>query len=104
MINSRLKMFYRSSRGFIKINIFNGFINGVSFIKNDKEPEQLTDTTTSPAADKKILQKCKQQLDEYFLDERKKFDPPIYLEGTDFQQKIWKKLIQIPCGNTITYL
>jgi hypothetical protein len=49
-------MFYRPSRGFIKINISNGFIIEVSFIKNDKEPEQLTDTTTSPAADKKILQ------------------------------------------------
>ena len=29
-------MFYRSSLGLIKINIFNGFINEVSFIKNGK--------------------------------------------------------------------
>jgi methylated-DNA-[protein]-cysteine S-methyltransferase len=45
-----------------------------------------------------------QPLDEYFLGERKIFDFPIYQEGTDFQQKIWKELIQIPCGKTITYL
>ncbi len=97
-------MVYRSSLGFIKINISNGFINEVSFIKNGKEPEQLTDTKTSPAADKKILQKCKQQLDEYFSGKRKIFDLPIYQEGTGFQQKVWQELIQIPYGKTITYL
>ncbi len=96
-------MFYRSSLGFIKINISNGFINEVSFIKNDKEPEQLTDTNTSPAADKKILQKCKQQLDEYFSGKRKIFDLPICQEGTSFQQKVWNELIHIPYGKTITY-
>ncbi|MEO8862044.1 MAG: methylated-DNA--[protein]-cysteine S-methyltransferase [Ginsengibacter sp.] len=97
-------MVYRSSLGFIKINISNGFINEVSFIKNGKEPEQLTDTNTLPAANKKMLQKCKQQLDEYFSGKRKIFDLPIYQEGTGFQQKVWQELIQIPYGKTITYL
>ncbi len=97
-------MFYRSSPGLIKINISNGTINEVSFIKNDNEPELSTDSNALPAADKKIFQKCKQQLDEYFSGKRKIFDLPIYQEGTDFQQKVWKELIQIPYGKTITYL
>ena len=97
-------MFYRSSLGLIKINISNGFINEVSFIKNGKEPELSTDTNKLHAAESKIFQKCTRQLDEYFSGKRKIFDLPIYQEGTDFQQNVWKELIQIPYGKTITYL
>lgn len=29
--------------------------------------------------------------------------PDIYLEGTPFQQKVWKALLEIPSGSTTTY-
>ena len=35
---------------------------------------------------------------------RTKFELPIKLIGTEFQQKVWEKLQQIPFGKTITYL
>jgi methylated-DNA-[protein]-cysteine S-methyltransferase len=43
------------------------------------------------------------QLKEYFNCERKEFDVPLDLRGTDFQKGVWKELKKIPYGKTITY-
>lgn len=43
------------------------------------------------------------QLDAYFEDSRYKFDLPVRLEGTDFQQRVWKALTRIPAGRTMSY-
>jgi methylated-DNA-[protein]-cysteine S-methyltransferase len=43
------------------------------------------------------------QLDEYFAGERRAFDLSLRLDGTPFQQRVWRELIKIPFGQTITY-
>lgn len=43
------------------------------------------------------------QLDEYFAGQRKEFDIPLLFTGTDFQRKVWKVLLTIPFGKTISY-
>jgi methylated-DNA-[protein]-cysteine S-methyltransferase len=43
------------------------------------------------------------QLEEYFNGDRKKFNVPLDIEGTDFQKKVWGELIKIPYGKTATY-
>ncbi|HEY1682007.1 MAG TPA: methylated-DNA--[protein]-cysteine S-methyltransferase [Candidatus Tumulicola sp.] len=43
------------------------------------------------------------QLREYFAAERRAFDLPLQLEGTDFQKRVWKQLLQIPFGETCSY-
>ena len=50
------------------------------------------------------LEKCKDQLQEYFIGTRKEFDLSLELTGSEFQQKIWKLLTEIPYGKTISYL
>ena len=40
---------------------------------------------------------------EYFDQKRSEFDLPIKLVGTDFQKKVWLRLLQIPFGQTCTY-
>jgi len=45
----------------------------------------------------------KAQLDEYFEGRRKSFEIPLLIPGTDFQQKVWDALIQIPYGVTRSY-
>lgn len=47
---------------------------------------------------------CIQQLEEYFVGKRLDFDLPMMPQGTDFQQKIWRLLLDIPFGRTISYL
>ena len=50
----------------------------------------------------KFTQVC-QQLTEYFIGERKKFDIPLAATGTPFQQKVWHALCTIKQGETKTY-
>ena len=43
------------------------------------------------------------QLKEYFASERKQFDLPLEIEGTEFQNRVWNELLKIPYGRTISY-
>jgi len=43
------------------------------------------------------------QLKEYFDGDRKQFDLNLELEGTDFQKRVWRSLIEIPYGETRSY-
>ncbi|MCK5784557.1 MAG: methylated-DNA--[protein]-cysteine S-methyltransferase, partial [Desulfobacterales bacterium] len=54
--------------------------------------------------DDKILRKTRQQLDEYFAGDRKAFNIPLLMVGTDFQKSVWNALMNVPYGTTSTYL
>jgi len=43
------------------------------------------------------------QLKEHFGRQRKEFDLPLEIVGTEFQKKVWNELIKIPYGETISY-
>jgi methylated-DNA-[protein]-cysteine S-methyltransferase len=95
-------MLYNSPVGFIKIKISDGFVNELLYI-NAEQPASSVKEKLS-VADKKILQNCITQFDEYFSGERKIFDLPLQQSGTAFQQKVWNELIKIPFGKTISYM
>lgn len=42
-------------------------------------------------------------LDIYFGGEAPDFTPPIYLKSTPFREEVWKILLTIPYGKTMTY-
>jgi methylated-DNA-[protein]-cysteine S-methyltransferase len=43
------------------------------------------------------------QLDEYFAGTLRQFDLPLAPEGTPFQQRVWRALLDIPYGETVSY-
>ena len=51
-----------------------------------------------------LLDRVREQLDEYFLGERKAFDIPLKTAGTPFQNAVWKALAEIPYGEVRSYL
>jgi methylated-DNA-[protein]-cysteine S-methyltransferase len=55
------------------------------------------------APDRPVLAAARHQLSEYFAEERKQFDLPLSLEGTDFQRRVWAALTRIPAGETVSY-
>ncbi len=54
--------------------------------------------------DHEIIANAKSQLDEYLNGNRKEFDLPLLMVGTDFQRTVWNALIKVPYGTTSTYL
>ena len=51
-----------------------------------------------------IIEKTLSELDEYFHGNRKEFDVPLKMVGTDFQKRVWEALLRVPFGTTSTYL
>ena len=45
----------------------------------------------------------RQQLDQYFAGQRQQFDLPLAPQGTEFQQRVWAALQEIPFGETWSY-
>ena len=43
------------------------------------------------------------QLREYFAGERTEFELALDAAGTDFQRRVWERLVAIPYGETTTY-
>ena len=51
-----------------------------------------------------VIVETMKQLDAYFANERKTFDIPLLMVGTDFQKSVWEGLLKIPYGKTASYL
>jgi len=64
-------------------------------MRHDPEPNWIYNEKPFAAA--------RQQLEEYFAGERKDFDLPLHLSGTDFQVRVLEELQRIPYGETTTY-
>lgn len=71
--------------------------NGVSVIFVSDEGEVSNEIPM-------ILQEAVSQLNDYFEGNRTDFNFKLNPKGTEFQQKVWKALLNIPYGKTRTYL
>jgi methylated-DNA-[protein]-cysteine S-methyltransferase len=68
-------------------------------------PERKSYSTEGWAEDAGIapLALAALQLNEYFAGTRRTFDLPMRLDGTPFQQRVWRELTEIPYGETWSY-
>ena len=55
-------------------------------------------------SDSELLQLTRQQLVEYFNGHRSTFDLPLLMAGSEFQKQVWLALLNIPYGQTTSYL
>lgn len=65
---------------------------------------RFTDEELTGELSDEVLVETKKQLDEYLAGNRKIFNIPIGLGGTEFQQKVWMAVNEIPFGETTTYM
>ena len=72
------------------------WFEGQKYFANTLPDEQISQETH-------ILAEAKKWLDIYFSGEEPKFTPPLHPAGTAFRQAVWKILLQIPYGQTVTY-
>lgn len=94
-MESNQTAYYKTPIGTAKIVGDENGISAVTVIDDDLET-----TIEIP----KMLEDCVKQLDEYFNGARNQFDLKLNPQGTDFQKKVWKELMNVPFGKTKTYL
>lgn len=72
--------------------------NGISVISILDSEQEITKKI--PA----VLQEAITQLNDYFDGKRRDFTFKLNPSGTEFQQKVWQELLNIPYGKTVTYM
>lgn len=80
--------------GFMEIT---GDENGISKIHVFDEEQKVSKKIPI------VLQEAVTQIEEYFEASRTNFTFRINPKGTDFQQKVWQELLNIPYGKTTSY-
>lgn len=86
--------YYESEIGLIKISADETSVIGLDFVDEKEKGD---------SKDSEVLSEVLKQLDEYFNGKRKEFNLNLFLDGTDFQKKVWRELMKIPYGKVVTY-
>jgi len=89
---------YTSPIGRIKIVADKDCIQAITFI-DDSVSTSNNEGIDSPA----VIHQCIDELIDYFNGSRTQFTVPIHQSGTDFQQKVWKELYEVPYAKTMSY-
>jgi methylated-DNA-[protein]-cysteine S-methyltransferase len=76
----------------------------VAVLWEEKRPDRVKLDTAKHGRQHAILLETERQLHEYFAGARKHFELPLELGGSEFQKKVWRALIEIPFGQTRSYL
>ena len=77
-------------------------INRISFLNQKYFKPSLVDEINRED-DLEIFSKAKNFLDEYFNGSNPEIDFQLNPYGSDFRLKVWKLLLEIPYGETVTY-
>ena len=91
--------FYTSPLGAIELTADDSALLALHFCeaKKIRPPNR---TATAPNA---ILTQAVSELAAYFAHELQVFTVPVRPEGTSFQESVWRELLHIPYGTTISY-
>ncbi len=85
--------YFLSPVGLIQISGTESHIINIQFAENASEKKSVWE----------LGENAKKQLAEYFEGKRKIFHLPLQPKGSDFQQRVWQALQEIPFGETRTY-
>ena len=87
-------VYYDSPTGCLEVQCTEQGLRAVNFVEKQIIEQNINIHTTLTI----------KQLQEYFDGKRTTFDMPLDIEGTAFQQQVWKALLNIPYGKTKSYM
>ena len=93
------KAYVDSPLGLLEILGTDEAIKSIRFIEPDQPDDGVKSATVSP-----VLEACVEQFEAYFKGELREFSLPLDPDGTDFQKAVWRELVNIPFGTTVSYL
>ena len=86
--------FIKTPLGTAKITGDDTGINAISILEEGEITKKIP----------KVLKEAVNQLQDYFNGKRTTFDFKLNPHGTEFQQKVWQALLEIPFGKTVSYM
>lgn len=69
----------------------------------DREFPTLASNANLTCHDLGLQQEIGQQLQDYFQHAQTRFNLPLAVQGTSFQQRVWQAIARIPLGETRSY-
>jgi methylated-DNA-[protein]-cysteine S-methyltransferase len=97
-METKYTQIYHSPIGVIKIVASEFCIEELVFVETDKVSSINLSEDSPP-----VIQQCIDELIEYFAGNRRNFSVAINQEGTEFQQRVWKELYEVPFGKNLSY-
>jgi methylated-DNA-[protein]-cysteine S-methyltransferase len=91
---------YESPIGWIEIEGGSAGVSALNFVEAARIAGSVRRTEAPLPAP---MAECLTQLDEYFRGRRKSFSVKLDLHGTEFQKRVWAKLLAVEFGKTTTY-
>ena len=91
-----------SSKGLVALE-FDARLPGQQTIRPNPRDLRAEKNGVSFEKSRAAMQEYMNQLEEYFAGNRRQFDFPLDLRGTDFQLSCWNALLAIPYGETRSY-
>ncbi|MEI7498870.1 MAG: methylated-DNA--[protein]-cysteine S-methyltransferase [Bacteroidota bacterium] len=93
-MNPMHRAFLKTPIGYLEVTGSENGIRSLYFLNFKVKPQHIPS----------CLKPCIVQLYEYFHGSRQSFEIKLDLVGSPFQLKVWKELLNIPYGSTISYL
>lgn len=90
---------YHSPIGYVKITGNKDYITAIEFYDEEPIAERNEDIEENA-----LLDIAYAEIKDYFEKGLREFTFPTLQSGTHFQMAVWKELIEIPYGKTISYL
>lgn len=86
------KVYYKMPLCYLSLHSDGKFLTRVDFCDNKRSEKNCS-----------LLDLAKYELDLYFTHKLRKFSIPVLIQGTDFESKVYKALMEIPYGKIATY-